>query len=150
MLIDMHAHSSAISRCCQAPAEEIIRIARANGIGGLVLSNHYDFNYTAGIGAAAFARAYADEFIYCGMKAGIEHSSRAIAMDLSHYGIRVNCVAPGATHSGKPSPRRAAVQKQKNGLNYMIQEGGFGLSGGQRQTLLLALHLPNLKMRLAN
>ncbi|CTT39967.1 type I secretion system%2C ATP-binding protein [Escherichia coli] len=30
------------------------------------------------------------------------------------------------------------VQKQKNGLNYMIQEGGFGLSGGQRQTLLLA------------
>ncbi|MGK3632433.1 type I secretion system permease/ATPase [Enterobacter cloacae] len=30
------------------------------------------------------------------------------------------------------------VQKQKNGLNYQIQEGGYGLSGGQRQTLLLA------------
>lgn len=30
------------------------------------------------------------------------------------------------------------VQKQKNGLNYQIQEGGAGLSGGQRQTLLLA------------
>lgn len=30
------------------------------------------------------------------------------------------------------------VQQQKNGLNYMIMEGGFGLSGGQRQALLLA------------
>ncbi|EPM0023332.1 type I secretion system permease/ATPase [Citrobacter farmeri] len=39
------------------------------------------------------------------------------------------------------------VQKQKNGLNYQIQEGGFGLSGGQRQTLLLArllLTQPNI------
>lgn len=52
-------------------------------------------------------RAYPDDFIYCGMKAGIEHAARCIAIDLSHYGIRVNCVAPGATHSGKPSPRRA-------------------------------------------
>lgn len=30
------------------------------------------------------------------------------------------------------------VQKQKNGLNYLITEGGAGLSGGQRQALLLA------------
>ncbi|NDO79918.1 type I secretion system permease/ATPase [Citrobacter sp. NCU1] len=30
------------------------------------------------------------------------------------------------------------VQRQKNGLNYMIMEGGYGLSGGQRQALLLA------------
>lgn len=39
------------------------------------------------------------------------------------------------------------VQKQKNGLNYQIQEGGYGLSGGQRQTLLLArllLTQPNI------
>lgn len=39
------------------------------------------------------------------------------------------------------------VQKQKNGLNYMIMEGGNGLSGGQRQALLLARNLilqPNI------
>ncbi|MCT4706595.1 type I secretion system permease/ATPase [Enterobacteriaceae bacterium H16N7] len=30
------------------------------------------------------------------------------------------------------------VQQQKNGLNYLINEGGAGLSGGQRQALLLA------------
>ena len=52
-------------------------------------------------------RAYPDDFIYCGIKAGIEHSMRCIALDLSRYGIRVNCMAPGTTQSGKPSPRRA-------------------------------------------
>src|SRR5690606_11084609 len=30
------------------------------------------------------------------------------------------------------------VQKRPGGLDHMIQEGGLGLSGGQRQTLLLA------------
>lgn len=41
----------------------------------------------------------------------------------------------------------AFVQKQKNGLNYQIMEGGQGLSGGQRQALLLARNLilqPNI------
>ncbi|MEO3989812.1 type I secretion system permease/ATPase [Pseudocitrobacter cyperus] len=39
------------------------------------------------------------------------------------------------------------VRQQKNGLNYQILEGGFGLSGGQRQALLLARMLitqPNI------
>lgn len=39
------------------------------------------------------------------------------------------------------------VRKQKMGLNYMISEGGAGLSGGQRQALLLARALltsPNI------
>ena len=39
------------------------------------------------------------------------------------------------------------VRKQKMGLNYMINEGGAGLSGGQRQALLLARALltsPNI------
>jgi len=41
----------------------------------------------------------------------------------------------------------AFMQKQKNGLNYTIMEGGNGLSGGQRQALLLARNLimqPNI------
>lgn len=32
----------------------------------------------------------------------------------------------------------AVVQALPEGLDYMVQEGGHGLSGGQRQTLLLA------------
>lgn len=38
----------------------------------------------------------------------------------------------------KASGALSFVQQQKNGLNYTIMEGGFGLSGGQRQALLLA------------
>lgn len=49
-------------------------------------------------------RAYPDDFIYCGLKAGVEHSARCIALDLSHYGIRVNCVAPGAPLSDEFRP----------------------------------------------
>ncbi len=33
------------------------------------------------------------------------------------------------------------VSKQKEGLNHLIHEGGAGLSGGERQSLLLARHL---------
>lgn len=41
-------------------------------------------------------------------------------------------------HALKVSGALGFVQQQKNGLNYMIMEGGYGLSGGQRQALLLA------------
>ena len=41
-------------------------------------------------------RAYADDFIYGMTKAALTHACQSIAIDLSPYGIRVNCVAPGA------------------------------------------------------
>ncbi len=37
-----------------------------------------------------------DDFLYGGMKAAIERSCRSLALELSPYRIRVNCVAPGA------------------------------------------------------
>ncbi|MFV0450017.1 MAG: type I secretion system permease/ATPase [Vibrio sp.] len=38
------------------------------------------------------------------------------------------------------SGAESCVAKQKEGLNHIIHEGGIGLSGGERQTLLLARH----------
>lgn len=38
-----------------------------------------------------------DDFIYGGLKAAINRACQSMALDLSPYGIRVNCVAPGAT-----------------------------------------------------
>jgi len=38
-----------------------------------------------------------DDFIYGAIKAAIFRASKSMALDLSRYGIRVNCVAPGAT-----------------------------------------------------
>lgn len=63
MLIDMHAHTSGISRCCKADAYTGLLAAKEKGIDGLVLCNHYQEAYVENGDAAAFAKAYADEFI---------------------------------------------------------------------------------------
>ncbi len=52
-------------------------------------------------------RAYPDDYLYGGFKAGIERACQSIALDLSAYGIRVNCVAPGCIwqrEGGCPDP----------------------------------------------
>ncbi len=45
MLIDLHAHTSAISHCCLINAEEAIKLARECGFGGLAIANHYTNAY---------------------------------------------------------------------------------------------------------
>ena len=42
-------------------------------------------------------RAYPEDFLYGGLKSALQRSCESIALDLSPYGIRVNCVAPGLT-----------------------------------------------------
>lgn len=41
-------------------------------------------------------RAYPRDSAYGGLKAALERASQAAALDLAPYGIRVNCIAPGA------------------------------------------------------
>ena len=38
-----------------------------------------------------------DDFLYGGLKAAVERAALSMALDLAGHGIRVNCVAPGAT-----------------------------------------------------
>lgn len=45
MLIDLHAHTSGISKCCRQPALKILENAREAGIDGIVLTNHYQRIY---------------------------------------------------------------------------------------------------------
>ncbi|WP_054956908.1 SDR family NAD(P)-dependent oxidoreductase [Paenibacillus dakarensis] len=42
-------------------------------------------------------RAYPKDSIYGGMKAALIRSAQSLALECAPYGIRVNCVAPGAT-----------------------------------------------------
>jgi len=42
--------------------------------------------------------------LYGGFKAGINRACQSIALDLAPYGIRVNCVAPGATATSPERP----------------------------------------------
>ena len=49
-------------------------------------------------------RAYAYDLMYGSLKAALNRSVESMALDLAPYGIRVNCVAPGATmvREGQP------------------------------------------------
>jgi len=40
--------------------------------------------------------AHPDDFFYGGMKAAMDRACKSMALDLSAYNIRVNCIAPGA------------------------------------------------------
>lgn len=45
---------------------------------------------------------YPDDFVYGSFKAAIRRACESIALELSAYNIRVNCVAPGATWPAAP------------------------------------------------
>lgn len=64
MLIDLHAHTKGISTCCRIYAPEVLTAAKAAGIDGICLCNHYQSRYVENGNAAAFARKYVEEFEY--------------------------------------------------------------------------------------
>lgn len=62
MLIDLHAHSKGISRCCCYSGEKVLEIAYETGLDGIVLTNHYQKNYISTETVEDFAQKYIDEF----------------------------------------------------------------------------------------
>jgi glucose 1-dehydrogenase len=42
-------------------------------------------------------RAYPEDALYGGFKAALNRAAESMALEMSHYNIRVNCIAPGAT-----------------------------------------------------
>ncbi len=75
MLIDLHTHSSGISKCCRINAPEVIRQAQEAGLDAIVLTNHYQEYYLKkwNTDVRTFAKMYVDEYEYarrCGEKIG--------------------------------------------------------------------------------
>ena len=71
-----------------------------------------------------------DDFVYGGSKAAIRRAVQSVALDLAPYGIRVNCVAPGATRvrEYKPAPKvQADGAKRHYPLEDNIPLGRLGL-----------------------
>lgn len=68
--------------CTQAAARVMVR----NGTRGSIIQ----------ITSSRAERAYPGDGIYGGVKAAVTRASQSAALDLAPYGIRVNCVAPGA------------------------------------------------------
>ena len=91
MLLDLHAHTSGISHCCRAAAPEILAEARAVGLDGIVLTNHYVKSYVKDGDAAAFAKDYVDEFYYT------EGLGREMDMTVL-FGIEVTMEKYGGVH----------------------------------------------------
>ena len=91
MLIDLHAHTSNISRCCQIDAVGMLDTAKKIGLDGVALTNHYQKSYLDGGTAEDFAKKYVDEFYYtreCGEKIGMR----------VFFGIEVTSVPNNKTH----------------------------------------------------
>ncbi len=68
--------------CTQAAA----RIMKEAGRGGAIVN----------IGSGANKQPFLNLVDYCASKGGLEQLTRVAACELGQYGIRVNCVAPGA------------------------------------------------------
>ncbi len=62
ILADLHAHSSGISTCCKCSFQEGIAAAKAVGIGGVVLTNHYTESYVVDGDYDQLARRYLEEY----------------------------------------------------------------------------------------
>lgn len=88
------------------------------------------------------SRAYPEDMLYGGIKAALERSCESIALDLSPYGIRVNCVAPGATEKVDmehpvptsmdpiiPLGRKATPLEIGQAIVYLCSEAGSYITG---------------------
>lgn len=62
MLIDLHAHSSGISRCCRIPFDQVLKQTLVSGMDGIILTNHYQKSYIQDGRADEFAENYIAEF----------------------------------------------------------------------------------------
>lgn len=75
MLVDLHSHTSGISKCCRIDAKRVIECAEAVGIDGLAITNHYQKSYVIDGDAAEFAERYIEEYNYTanlGKAAGVK------------------------------------------------------------------------------
>ena len=64
MLIDFHAHTSGISKCCRIPAEKVLQEAKTKGLDGIVLTNHYQKSYVEHGDLMGFVHKYMEEIRY--------------------------------------------------------------------------------------
>ena len=64
MLIDLHAHSKGISKCCKIFGKDMVMLTKNIGLDGIVLTNHYDKSYLIDNDKDEFANRYVNEYKY--------------------------------------------------------------------------------------
>lgn len=126
MLMDLHAHSAGISRCCRIPADQVIQAAMDAGIEGLVLTNHYQKCYVKDGDAAEFARRYVEEYHFaksagdaCGFSVwfGIEATmERLNGAHILIYGVGEDFVLDYPDLYDYPMERLARLVREQGGV----------------------------------
>lgn len=91
MLIDTHVHTSGISACGRLPYDEVIRRAKAIGLDGLVLTNHYFQGYVKDGNYRAFAERYVAEYEKA-HEYGLQEDFAVL------YGVELTWEAVGGAH----------------------------------------------------
>jgi glucose 1-dehydrogenase len=92
--------------------------------------------------------AHPDDFVYGGIKAAINRAAQSLALELSAYDIRVNCIAPGATRVrlNTPPTNAKAGDIIKGRTFYPIEDSiPLGRMGVPRDTGELAAFLASDK-----
>lgn len=91
MLVDLHAHTRGISTCCRIHAPEVIDAAKAAGLDGIVLTNHYQKSYIKDDDFAGFAARYVAEYRH------VAEIGRAAGLTVL-FGIEVTMAQHGNVH----------------------------------------------------
>ncbi len=64
MLIDFHAHSKGISKCCKIDGKDMVLLTKNSGMDGVILTNHYDKSYLINNDEKELANRYINEYYY--------------------------------------------------------------------------------------
>jgi len=80
------------------------------------------------IGSIAGINAFPRRMGYAASKAGVNHMTKVMALDLAEYGIRVNCVAPGYIRTDMIQDLFDAGKLDEAGLRRRIPLGDLGTS----------------------
>lgn len=126
MLIDLHAHTSGISKCCRIDAPKVVAEAKTAGLDGIVLTNHYQNSYIHDGTLMQFVEDYIAEYEYtkkcgeeigCKVFFGIEITMELYAkVHMLVYGVTPDFLRENPTVFDKTQEELYALVKANGGV----------------------------------
>lgn len=114
MFVDLHAHTSGISRCCKKDYKGIIEDNLSHGFDGMVLCNHFETHYIDGFDYDEFVDKYNNEFIQA-KNYGKEKNFKVI------YGIEITMEFDRRVHMLLYGADFSFLHKHKNIFDYSAE-----------------------------
>ena len=115
MLMDLHAHSQGISRCCKIDGKDMVVLTKNTGMDGVVLTNHYDKSYLINGDAKEFAERYVNEYYY------VKESAKNLDFKV-FFGVEVTLAKHNNVHMLVYGVEPEFVLKYPNLFDYTLEE----------------------------